>query len=160
MSSLIKAVSVVVTLSICLSLKAQTSDEAAVRAVAEAESAAWAKFDARAVASLYASDATWQNPFGVRLHTSADLEKFLTRLFQRPGYRSQKEVELPKITDIHFPSPTVAVVWAEEKSEGQINDASGKPMLPRHSHYLEVLAKTNAGWKITECIIMDEIPLP
>ena len=88
------------------------------------------------------------------------LERFLTNLFQRPGYRSQKEVEMPKITDIHFPSPTVAVVWSEEKSEGQIDDETGKPMLPRLSHYLEVLEKTDNGWKITECIIMDELNRP
>ena len=67
---------------------------------------------------------------------------------------------MPKITDIHFPSPTVAVVWSEEKSEGQIDDETGKPMLPRHSHYLEVLEKTDNGWKITECIIMDELNRP
>jgi uncharacterized protein (TIGR02246 family) len=140
--------------------RARASDEDSVRAIVNGEAAAWTKFDAKAVASFYASDATWQNPFGVRFRTSADLEKFLTRLFQRPGYRSQKEVELPKITDVHFPSPTVAVVWSEEKSEGQIDDETHKPMLPRHSHYLEVLAKTDSGWKITECIIMDELPSP
>ncbi len=139
---------------------ARASDEDAVRAVFNGESAAWARFDAKAVASFYALDATWQNPFGVRIHSSADLEKFLTRLFQRPGYRAQKEVDPPKITDIHFPAPTVAVVWGEEKNEGQIDDETGKPMLPRHSHYLEVLARTDSGWKITECIIMDELSRP
>jgi uncharacterized protein (TIGR02246 family) len=147
-------------LCVGLSLRAQTPDEAAVRTVWEAEGAAWAKFDAKAVASLYTSDATWQNPFGVRLHSSADLEKFLNRLFQRPGYRAQKEVEPPRITDIHFPSPTVAVVWGEEKSAGQIDDSNGKPMLPRHSHYVEVMVKEGSGWKISECMIMDEVPRP
>jgi uncharacterized protein (TIGR02246 family) len=139
---------------------AHASDENSVRAVVNGEAAAWAKFDSKAVASFYAPDATWQNPFGVRFHNTKDLERFLTNLFQRPGYRSQKEVEMPKITDIHFPSPTVAVVWSEEKSEGQIDDETGKPMLPRHSHYLEVLAKRDNGWKITECIIMDELNRP
>lgn len=140
--------------------QARASDEDSVRAVFNGEAAAWARFDAKGVASFYTPDATWQNPFGVRIHSSADLEKFLTHLFQRPGYRAQKEVELPKITDIHFPSPTVAVVWGEEKSEGQIDDQTHKPMLPRHSHYLEVLVKQNSGWKVSECIIMDELQHP
>jgi len=33
-------------------------------------------------------------------------------------------------------------------------------MLPRHSHYLEVMVKQETGWKISECIIMDELQLP
>jgi uncharacterized protein (TIGR02246 family) len=155
----IRAALAILVLVLCCS-PAQASDEDAVRAVFNGEAAAWARFDAKAVASFYTPDATWQNPFGVRIHSSADLEKFLTRLFQRPGYRVQKEVDPPKITDIHFPAPTVAVVWGEEKSEGQIDDQSGKPMLPRHSHYLEVLVKRDTSWKVSECIIMDELQLP
>jgi len=158
MRSITAALAILVLLLCCST--AQASDEDAVRAVFNGEAAAWARFDAKAVASFYTPDATWQNPFGVRFHNSADLEKFLTRLFQRPGYRAQKEVHPPKITDIHFPSPTVAVVWGEEKIEGQIDDQSGKPMLPRHSHYLEVMVKRDIGWKVSECIIMDELQLP
>lgn len=160
MRSTCTAALAILSLFFLLCPHARASEEDSVRAVVNNEAAAWAKFDPKAVASFYSPDATWQNPFGVRIHNSADLEKFLTFLFQRPGYRSQKEVEPPKITDVHFPSPTVAVVWSEEKSEGQIDDETRKPMPPRHSHYLEVLAKTDTGWKITECIIMDELARP
>jgi uncharacterized protein (TIGR02246 family) len=147
-------------LSIVLCAHAWASQEDSVRAAVNGEAAAWTKFDAKAVVSYYAPDATWQNPFGVRIHNSKDLERFLNSLFQRPGYRAQEGVALPKITDVHFPSPTVAVVWSEEQTQGQIDDDTGKPMLPRHSYYLEVLVKTDRGWKITECLIMDQIPLP
>jgi uncharacterized protein (TIGR02246 family) len=136
-----------------------TDEEGAVRAVIARENDGWAKYDAKEVASVFASDALWQNPFGVRLHGSAQLEKFLVKLFQRPGYRAAKDTDPPKITDIHFPSPTVAVVWSEESSQGQIDDHTGKPMGPRHSHYLEVLVKKDGAWKITESMIMDEINL-
>jgi len=51
----------------------------------------------------------------------------------------------------------VAIVWSDEASAGQIDDATGKPMLPRHSYYLEVLVKQNGVWKISDSIIMDQL---
>lgn len=56
-------------------------------------------------------------------------------------------------------SPTTAVVWSDESSEGQVNDNSGHPMEPRHSYYLEVLVKRDGEWKITDSLIMDLIHL-
>jgi uncharacterized protein (TIGR02246 family) len=135
-------------------------EEAAVRAVVLHELDGWAKVDPAQVASCYTVDTTWQNPFGVRIHSRADLQKFLTILFQRPGYRSAKDTSVPRITDIHILSPTSAVVWSEEKGEGQIDDATGKPMKPRYSHYLEVLTKKDGAWLISDSIIMDEYPRP
>jgi hypothetical protein len=38
------------------------------------------------------------------------------------------------------------VVWSEEKSAGQIYDATGKPLALRYSHYIEVLIKQ--GWRV------------
>ena len=140
--------------------QARASDEGDIRAVVAREIEGWSKYDAREVASLFTSDAIWQNPFGVRLHGSAQLEKFLKRLFERPGYRSAKETSAPKILDLRFPSANVAIVWSDESSAGQIDDATGKPMLPRHSYYLEVLAKQDGAWKISDCIIMDLLPHP
>jgi len=155
---------VVAALSMALSVSAQSAsaagDEAAVRAVWTHEMEGWQKFDHAQVASCFTVDTTWQNPFGVRLHSRADLDKFLTNLFERPGYRSAKETAAPHITDIHILSPTSAVVWSEEKSEGQIDDATGKPMKPRYSHYLEVLTKKGDTWLISDSIIMDEYPRP
>jgi len=135
-------------------------EEAAIRAVVQHENEGWSKFDAAEVASCFTVDTTWQNPFGVRIHSRAILEKFLTNLFQRPGYRSAKDTVLPHITDIHILSPTTAVVWSEEKNEGQIDDATGKPMKPRYSHYLEVFTKKDGIWLISDSIIMDEYPRP
>ncbi len=145
--------------STSLATKAQiiTNDTTAVRAVIQQEIAAWKNYDAEKVSSLYTTDAIWQNPFGVRLHGRAALQKFLTNLFQRPGYRAAKDTSDAKIIDLRFPAPTVAVVWSEESSNGQIDDATGKPMQPRHSYYLEVLVKSDNRWKISESIIMDEI---
>ncbi len=51
-----------------------------------------------------------------------------------------------------------AVVWSEESISGQTED--GKPLGDRHSHYLQVLQKTRAGWLITDDMIMDERSIP
>ena len=135
-------------------------EEADVRRVVQHEIEGWSRFDAAQIASCYTADTTWQNPFGVRIHGRADLQKFLTSLFQRPGYRSAKDTTAPRITEVHMLSPTSAAVWSEEKSAGQIDDATGKAMAPRYSHYLEVLTKKDGTWRISDSIIMDEYPRP
>jgi uncharacterized protein (TIGR02246 family) len=135
-------------------------EEAAVRALVLREMDGWARFDSAQVASCYTVDTTWQNPFGVRIHSRAVLQKFLTNLFNRPGYRSAKDTSPPRITDIHILSPTSAAVWSEEKTAGQVDDATGKPMAPRYSHYLEVLVRKDGAWLISDSIIMDEYPRP
>jgi uncharacterized protein (TIGR02246 family) len=136
--------------------KASVSDEAQVRALFARETEGWAKFDAKEVASCYTADAIWQNPFGVRLHGSTQLEKFLTRLFQGPGYRNQVDTAAPKIMDIRHEGGNVWTVWGDEAYKDQIDDVSGKKMAPRHSYYLEVVVKTPAGFRISESMIMDE----
>ncbi len=64
---------------------------------------------------------------------------------------------MPKILDLRIASPSVAIVWSDEKSEGQIDDSTGKPMLPRHSYYLEVLVKKDGSWKVSDSMITDII---
>ena len=96
--------------------------------------------------------------FGVRILSRAELEQFLTDLFNHPGFRSAKNTTALHITDIHLLSSTTAVVWSEEKSAGQIDDATGKPMALRYSHYLEVLTKKDRAWLVSDSIIMDEYP--
>jgi uncharacterized protein (TIGR02246 family) len=137
----------------------QPADEAAVRAVIARETEGWDKFDSKQVASAFTEDAVWQNPFGVRLHGRAEVEKFLTELMARPGYRAGKDTSPTKILDLRITSPTTAAVWSDEQSEGQTNDISGNPMQPRHSYYLEVLVKKDGVWKISDATIMDIIHL-
>lgn len=166
MTNVFRKVTVVAVGLLCMTAAgvAQTggldADAADVRTVVLHEIDGWMKFDAGQVASCYSVDTTWQNPFGVRIHSRAQLEKFLTNLFHRPGYRSAKDTSPARITDIHMLSPTTAAVWEEEKSEGQVDDATGKPMKPRYSHYLEVLTKRDGAWLISDSIIMDEYPRP
>lgn len=132
-----------------------SSDEAAIRAVLARETEGWDKFDPKEVVSTYSDDCIFQNPFGVRLHGRAELEKFLTDLLARPGYRAGKSTVPIKILDLHFTSPTTAVVWGDERIDGLVNDFSGKPMDPRHSYYLRVLVKKDGAWKISDLLIMD-----
>jgi len=151
------SLAVILSLSLSGAPTAAQSDEAAVRAVALSEADGWAKFDAHQIASAFTDDAIWQNPFGVRLHGRTDIDKFLNRLFARPGYRAAKDTKQDTITDIRLISPSTAVVWSEESSQGEIDERTGKPMAPRHSRYLEVFVKRDGVWKICDSMIMDEI---
>ena len=133
----------------------QPTDEAAIRAVLARETEGWDKFDPKEVASTYTDDVIWQNPFGVRIHGRAEMEKFLTDLLARPGFRAGKSTAPTKILDLRLTSPTTAVVWSDERIDGLVNDFSGKPMEPRHSYYLKVLVKQDGVWKISDAMIMD-----
>jgi uncharacterized protein (TIGR02246 family) len=133
----------------------QSPDESAIRAVLAREAEGWDKFDPKQVVSTYTDDVIWQNPFGVRIHGTAEMEKFLTDLLARPGFRAGKSTVPVKILDLHLTSPTTAVVWSDEKIDGLVNDFSGNPMQPRHSYYLKVLVKKDGAWKISDAIVMD-----
>jgi uncharacterized protein (TIGR02246 family) len=133
----------------------QPTDDAAIRAVLARETEGWDKFDPKQVASTFTEDAIWQNPFGVRLHGSAEVEKFLTDLMARPGFRAGKSTSPTTILDLRLTSSTTAAVWSDERIEGLVNDYSGNPMQPRHSYYLKVLVKRQGVWKISDAMIMD-----
>jgi uncharacterized protein (TIGR02246 family) len=129
-----------------------------VRALIARNIDGWAKYDSSAVANTYSDDATWQNPFGVRLHGTKQIKDFLTRLFARAGFRTGKDTSAPKIDAVRMLGPDVAVVWSEESSTGQTEN--GKQIGDRHSHYLQVVHKTASGWLITDDMIMDERVVP
>jgi uncharacterized protein (TIGR02246 family) len=135
-----------------------SSDDSAIRAVLARETEGWGKFDAKEIASVFTSDATWQNPFGVRLHGRTELERFLTDLLARPGYRAGKTTPA-KILELRLTSPTTAAVWSDDRIEGLVNDMSGQPMQPRHSYYLRVLMKQGGEWKISDMLVMDIVHL-
>jgi uncharacterized protein (TIGR02246 family) len=128
--------------------------ETAVRALISRNIEGWAKFDPAEIAGTYSVDATWQNPFGVRITGPVRLEQFLKRLFARPGFRAAKDTSPPAIQQVRLLGPDAAAVWSEESSAGQIEN--GKPLGPRHSHYLQVVHRTPHGWLITDDMIMDE----
>jgi len=156
---LIAVVLVVPALAVQQARAQGNADEAAVRAAVAHEAEGWDRFDVKQVVSAYTEDVIWQNPFGVRLHGRAEMEKFLTNLFARPGYRAGKSTVAEKILDLRMTSPTTAVVWSDEQIEGLVNDFSGHPMDPRHSYYLRVMVKKDGEWKTSDFLIMDIVHL-
>jgi uncharacterized protein (TIGR02246 family) len=146
---------VILVLTLQTAYTQPSSDEAAIRAVLAREAEGWAKFDPKEVLSTFTEDVIWQNPFGVRLHGKAEIEKFLNDLLARPGFRAGKSTSPIKILDLRLTSPTTAAVWSDERIDGLVNDFSGNPMQPRHSYYLEVLVKKDGVWKISDAIVMD-----
>jgi uncharacterized protein (TIGR02246 family) len=144
-----------VAVALQTALAQQSTDEAAIRAVVAREIEGWDKFDAKEVVSTYTDDVIWQNPFGVRIHGKAEMEKFLSDLLARPGYRAGKSTVPEKVLDLHLTSPTTAVVWSDERIDGLVNDFSGHPMDPRHSYYLRVMVKKDGEWRTSDFLIMD-----
>jgi uncharacterized protein (TIGR02246 family) len=142
-------------LALPAALPQQSTDESAIRAVLAREQEGWDKFDPKEVVSTYTDDIIWQNPFGVRIHGTADMEKFLTNLLARPGFRAGHSTVPGKILDLHLTSPTTAVVWSDEQIDGLVNDFSGNPMQPRHSYYLRVMVKKDGLWKTSDFLVMD-----
>ena len=135
----------------------QPSEEAKIRNVLARETDGWNTFNAKQVVSTFTEDVIWQNPFGVRIHGSEQMEKFLTDLLARPGYRAGSSTTPRTILDLRLTSPTTAAVWSDERIAGLVNDFSGNPMPPRHSYYLEILVKKNGAWKISDAVVMDVI---
>jgi hypothetical protein len=146
----------VAALAVALASAARADDVADVRATIELEGRLFDTLDATLAPRVYAPDVIWQNPFGVRFHKEADLKRFLTGLFKRPGYLAGKTTSQPVFTDITLLGPSSATAWEEDVSQGQIDDATGKPIGVRHSHVLYVLQKRNGAWLIVDEMIMDE----
>ncbi len=135
----------------------QSTEERAIRSVLARETDGWNKFDAKQVVSTFTEDVIWQNPFGVRIHGSGEMEKFLTDLLARPGYRAGTSTTPRTILDLRLTSATTAAVWSDERIEGLVNDLSGNPMQPRHSYYLELLVKKDGAWKVSDALVMDVV---
>jgi len=129
--------------------------KADVLTVLNREEGGYDSSDAKTVAAQFSGDADWWNPFGVHLVGRSEIERFLTKLFTRPGYRSAKNSS-KIVFEVRFLREDVAVAHGYEESAGQVDDDSGKRMAPRKSHYLEVLAKREGQWSIVSEMIMDE----
>lgn len=130
--------------------------EAEVRAVIADLAAGYANFDAQQVATHYTDDAIWQSPFGAKLIGRKTIERFLDREFAEPGFQSVAILSPLRVTDLHFRSPDVAVVWSEDATSGQVDDRNGQPLGQRKTHYLRVLVRTAQGWRISDDLIMDD----
>jgi ketosteroid isomerase-like protein len=144
------------TLAAGLAMAAHADDLGDIRATLAMEGALFDNHDVALAPRVYAPDVIWQNPFGVRFHSEAALARFLTGLFQRPGYLAGKTTSPAVFTDVTLLTPTTATACEEDASQGQIDDATGKPVGVRRSHVLYVLQKRNGAWLIVDEMIMDE----
>jgi uncharacterized protein (TIGR02246 family) len=135
--------------------RARADDRSDILAVLGRVEDGFSTYDAPKVASAYAADADWLNPFGVHLVGREQIQKFLIRLFAKAGYRSGKNTS-QIVTEVQFVTPDVAIGHGFEQSAGQVDDETGRKMDPRKSHYLDVLAKRDGHWVIVSEMIMDE----
>ena len=156
-TQLLAVITTVVASSVSISASSARADDLAdIRATVELEGKLFASRDVSVAARVFAPDVIWQNPFGVRLHSEAQLERFLTGLFRQPGYEAGKLTSTPSFTDVTRLSATSATAWEQDASDGQIDDSTGKPIALRNSHVLYVLEKRHGKWLIIDEMIMDE----
>jgi len=135
---------------------AKADELADVKAAILKADAVFDAHDAKLAASIYAPDVVWQNPFSVRFHSEAQLERFLTNLFKRPGYLAGHDIDKTVVTDVRLLGPDRVSAWTLETSTGQIDDHTGKPVGLRKSHTLDVLEKRSGVWWVVDELIMDE----
>lgn len=114
--------------------------------------------DAARAAALYADDADWMNAFGVRRRGRVEIEAWLRRLNESPGYRAG-QVTHSTPEEIQFLRPDLAVVHRYLEISGQ-RSAAGTELPVRRTHHLLVLSKESGRWVIACHYIMDERDRP
>lgn len=116
-------------------------------------SEAWGRGDAAAVASYYADDAEWTNAFGAVVRGPADLEAFLTWLFDADDEAtSAGETSGSRLISLRYLDDDVAVTHGLTSStRGEARSGEG----PRRVHLTFVWARVEGEWKIVHQMIMD-----
>jgi uncharacterized protein (TIGR02246 family) len=134
----------ILTLDSPLPAAAQSSDEAAVRAVAMRQGETWSRHDAKAYAALFTEDCDVVNVVGWWWKGRAELERKLTPMFSHAFGESQLT-----ITDVQvrFLSPTIALAHARWTMTGA-RMPPGMPE-PRAGIQTLVFTKQRGRWLIT-----------
>ena len=118
-------------------------DEAALRALPQQFSAAWAKHDGRELAKLMAPDVDFVNVSAIWLH-GADFEKYHSRILSG---RMRNSTLVPVEVAVRFLKPDLATVRWSWKDQGDVDDA-GRPQPPRYGLMTMVAQKTRGSWSV------------
>jgi uncharacterized protein (TIGR02246 family) len=127
-------------------LQAQNpGDEAAVRNVPQAFSAAWAKHDGHLLAKTMADDVDFVNVGGDWLHGKADFEVYHTRLL---AGRFKESALTPLQIAVRFVRPDLAVLHWSWRVEGDRNEDSTL-RAPRFGIFTMLVEKHGGEWLVT-----------
>ncbi len=115
----------------------------------------WRTYNIQEVVDAFADDFDWVNSVGIRIVDKPKLTHLLTRVFAEPSFRAGKpgptEVESVRILD-----PDVAVVLSRQRTDGQINDATGKTIPVLYTDEITVLRRSHGRWLIVSDLSSDE----
>jgi uncharacterized protein (TIGR02246 family) len=131
----------------------QRVDEAAIRAVQDAQAAAWNRHDAAAYADLFTEDGDVVNVLGWWWRGRAQIESKLTSAFAFVFHESRLTIAE---TSVRFLSPTIAVAHVRWTMTGARTPPNMPP--PGAGIQMQVLQKTAAHWPIQSFQNTNEIP--
>jgi uncharacterized protein (TIGR02246 family) len=142
-------------LTVSAAAEAAPDPAADVRAAFMRYDEGWRTFNVEEVADAFSDNFDWVNSVGVRFVDKTKLTGFLTYLFAQPSFRAGKpgptEVESIRILD-----PNVAVVLSRQRTDGQINDATGRAIPVLYTDEITVLRRTHGRWLIISDLSSDE----
>ena len=135
--------------------KAQTKDEAAIRKVFADFAEAWAKDDAKSMASMWTGDGDIINPQGRKAMGRADVEKLFAD--EHSTIFKGSHISFSNGT-VHFVRPGVAVFTTDYDVEGA-NAPEGSPM-PKGGIVTCVMVKKGEKWMTFSARPMVPLPPP
>jgi len=120
------------------------ADEAAIQKVFQQFSEAWGAGDAHARAALWSADASLINPYGLKAHGRAAIEKVFE---QEDATFAKGTTHTFSDFSFRFLTPSYAEVDATGEIKG-IKGADGAEMPPFHIHVFLIVKKTGTTWMI------------
>jgi len=134
-------------------MKAQAKDEAGIRKVFAEFAEAWAKDDAKGMASYWAADGDLINPQGKRANGRAEIEALLAD--EHATMFKGTQITFGEGT-IHFVKPDVAVFTTTYEVPG----AHGPDMIAKGGLLTAVMVKKNGKWWTLSARPMVPLPPP
>ncbi len=142
-------------LTLSAAAKAAPDPAAEVRAAFLRYDEGWRTYNVQEIVDAFSDDFDWVNSVGVRFVDKKTLKPFLAHLFAEPAFRAgtpaPTEVESIRILDLN-----VAVVLSRQRTDGKINEATGKTIRALYTDEITVLRRTHGQWLIISDLSSDE----
>ncbi len=115
----------------------------------------WRNYNVQQIVDAFSDDFDWVNSVGIRIVDKPKLTRFLTHLFAEPAFRAGKPSPT-EVKSIRILDPNVAVVLSRQRTDGQINDETGKAVKVLYTDEITVLRRTHGRWRIISDLSSDE----
>lgn len=150
------AVAAMLALAVPAVAAGHSEAEAAIEHVFQKFSDAWARGDAPARAALWAEDASLINPFGVKAHGRAAIEKVFEQ--ENAGFARGTTHTFSDFS-FRFLTPAIAEVDTTGEIKG-MRRQDGSAMPPMTVHVFAIMAKGGGTWQIQDARPYVLAPMP